>query len=68
MPRLSPMTTDFSGKIPWSVRARFDRKIADFVLCERGTLKVLALVELDDRTHTAKADRQCAITKEGRLG
>lgn len=53
-----------SGKARWSVRARFDRKIADFVLCERGTLKVLALVELDDRTHTATADRQRdAITK-----
>lgn len=48
----------------WAVRAKFDRKIADFVICERGTLNVVALVELDDRMHDAKADRQRdAITK-----
>jgi Protein of unknown function (DUF2726) len=53
-----------SHKARWSVRARFDRKIADFVICERGSLKVLALIELDDRTHNATADRQRdAITK-----
>jgi hypothetical protein len=42
----------------WAVRARFDRKIADFVVCARGTLEIIALVELDDRTHSATADRQ----------
>ena len=47
-----------SRNAQWAVRARFDRKIADFVVCERGTLKVVALVELDDRLHDAKADRQ----------
>jgi hypothetical protein len=48
----------------WSVRAKFDRKIADFVICERGSLKIVALIELDDRTHSASADRQRdAITK-----
>jgi len=48
----------------WAVRAQFDRKIADFVICERGTLNVVALVELDDRTHDVKADRQRdAVTK-----
>jgi hypothetical protein len=48
----------------WSVRARFDRKIADFVICDRRTLSVVALVELDDSTHNASADRQRdAITK-----
>lgn len=53
-----------SRKAQWSLRARFDRKIADFVVCERGTFNVLALVELDDRTHAATADRQRdAITK-----
>ena len=53
-----------SSKARWSVRARFDRKIADFVVCERGSLKVVALIELDDRMHQAKADRQRdAITK-----
>lgn len=48
----------------WSVRAKFDRKISDFLICDRKTLAVVALVELDDRTHTATADRQRdAITK-----
>jgi very-short-patch-repair endonuclease len=47
-----------SRNAKWAVRSRFDRKIADFVICERGTLKVVALVELDDRLHDAKADRQ----------
>ena len=54
----------FSAKARWNVRARFDRKMADFVICDRKTLAVVALVELDDRTHTASADRQRdAITK-----
>jgi len=54
------MTDD--GKLPrkrrWAVRARFDRKMADFVVCDRQSLSVIALIELDDRTHTAHADRQ----------
>jgi len=40
-----------------SVRNRFDRKIIDFVLEERSSGDVLALVELDDRTHNAREDR-----------
>lgn len=48
----------------WSLRARFDRKIADYVICERGSLQVVALVELDDSTHVASADRKRdALTK-----
>jgi hypothetical protein len=27
-----------SRNAQWALRARFDRKIADFVICERGTL------------------------------
>lgn len=53
-----------SRNAQWAVRANFDRKIADFVVCERGSLKIVAVVELDDRTHDAQADRQRdAITK-----
>jgi len=40
-----------------AVRNRFDRKRIDFVLEERSTGDVLALVELDDRTHHAAKDR-----------
>jgi hypothetical protein len=50
------------GKLPrqkrWAVRSRFDRKIADFVVCDRQSLNIIALIELDDRTHTVQADRQ----------
>lgn len=53
-----------SGKARWSVRGIFDRKIIDFVICEGGSLKIVALIELDDRTHQASADRKRdAITK-----
>jgi Protein of unknown function (DUF2726) len=53
-----------SRNAKWTLRAKFDRKIADFVICERGTLKIVAVVELDDRTHDARADRQRdAITR-----
>jgi hypothetical protein len=32
-----------SRNATWNLRAKFDRKIADFVICERGTLKVVAV-------------------------
>ena len=40
-----------------STRNRFDRKIVDFVLEDRASGDVLAIVELDDRTHSAARDR-----------
>jgi hypothetical protein len=53
-----------TAKARWSVRARFDRKIADYVICDRRTLQVIAIVELDDRMHDTHADRQRdAITR-----
>jgi very-short-patch-repair endonuclease len=42
----------------WAVRAKFNRKIVDYVICTRGTLEIVALVELDDRTHSAGANRK----------
>ncbi|MDD3182247.1 MAG: DUF2726 domain-containing protein [Alphaproteobacteria bacterium] len=39
-------------------RNRFDRKVADYVICHRDTFEVLAIVELDDRTHRAEKDEQ----------
>lgn len=68
VPFAALLTVDnkLSRKARWSIRARFDRKIADFVVCERGSLQVVAIIELDDRTHDAKADqRRDAITKAG---
>jgi hypothetical protein len=48
----------------WIIRSHFDRKIADFIICEPRTLKVVAIIELDDRTHDPKRDRERdAITR-----
>lgn len=60
MPFAALLTVDskLSRKSRWSIRSRFDRKIADFIVCERFSLKVIAIIELDDRTHNAEADRQ----------
>jgi hypothetical protein len=40
-----------------ALRNRFDRKMADFVVCERETLSIVALIELDDRSHRAIDDQ-----------
>ena len=53
-----------SARARWSIRAKFDRKIADFVVCDGRSLKIIALIELDDRIHVAITDRQRdALTK-----
>ena len=49
---------DLSAKQRWIIRSHFDRKIADFIICEPRTLRVLAIIELDDRTHDTKRDRE----------
>src|SRR5712664_883412 len=35
-----------SRQARWTVRAKFDRKIADYTVVERGSLEVVALIEL----------------------
>ncbi|MGK5062584.1 DUF2726 domain-containing protein [Janthinobacterium sp. LB3P112] len=37
----------------WANRNRFDRKVADFVVCSQQ-LNVIAVVELDDRSHAGR--------------
>ncbi len=45
-------------------RGRFDRKVVDYVVCDRR-MAVVALVELDDRTHKRSRDRaRDALTRE----
>lgn len=39
------------------VRAKFDRKIVDYVIADPHSLEVIALVELDDRTHDVRRDQ-----------
>ena len=41
-----------------SVRNRFSSKRVDFVLEDRASGDIIAIVELDDRTHNRSADRQ----------
>ncbi|MBI3349490.1 MAG: DUF2726 domain-containing protein [Burkholderiales bacterium] len=49
-------------------RATFDRKVADFVVCDRA-FTVLAAIELDDASHKGRekrdADRDALLTKAG---
>jgi hypothetical protein len=47
-----------SRKESTGVRNRLNQKRIDFVLEERSSGNVLALVELDDRTHNAAKDRE----------
>jgi very-short-patch-repair endonuclease len=57
MGALIEATKGLSRKDHVSVRNRFDRKVVDFVLEDRASGDVLALIELDDRTHNAAKDR-----------
>lgn len=40
------------------VRSRFAQKIVDYVICSPRTMEVVALIELDDRTHSKHKDQQ----------
>lgn len=43
----------------YAVRNTFDRKTADFVVCDKA-FQVLAVIELDDASHKAKAGKDAA--------
>lgn len=45
-----------------ATRNRFDRKIADFVVCNKA-MQVLAIIELDDSSHRGKEDKDAARDK-----
>jgi hypothetical protein len=47
-----------------SIRNRFSQLVADFVLC-RADLSIIAVIELDDRTHE-QADRQAADARKNK--
>lgn len=40
------------------LRNKFSQKHPDFVVCQKDTLEVVAIVELDDKTHNAENDRE----------
>lgn len=50
-----------------STRNRFAQKHVDFVVCELKTLQIIAIIELDDKTHSAKKDsaRDALFTTAG---
>jgi very-short-patch-repair endonuclease len=57
---MSAIVTDdgrLRSRARWKLRARFDRKICDYVVCDRQQLRVIAIVELDDILHNPIADR-----------
>ena len=43
----------------YAARNTFDRKTADFVVCDRA-FQVLAVIELDDASHKGKTDKDAA--------
>lgn len=45
-----------------ATRNRFDRKIADFVVCDKS-LQVLAIIELDDSSHKGREFKDAARDK-----
>lgn len=44
----------------WRLRQAFAQKIVDYVVCRPKSLEVVAVVELDDRTHDSKRDKDSA--------
>ena len=61
---LIALDPQLSKKKQFAIRRRYGWKYADFVICYPDTLGVLAIVELDDVTHTASDDRKRdAITR-----
>ena len=41
----------------WTLRKRFSQKIIDFVLYSKPSLEILAVIELDDKTHNKEKDK-----------
>jgi hypothetical protein len=41
----------------WAIRSTFSQKIVDFVVCAGPKWSIVAVVELDDRTHDSKTDK-----------
>jgi len=58
---------DLTGKDGFRARSAYSQKVVDFVICEKGTLRPVIVVELDDRTHNAEKDaaRDKMLTSSG---
>jgi hypothetical protein len=44
----------------WHLRRQFAMKIIDYVVCRRDSMQLVAIVELDDRTHDGKRQQDAA--------
>lgn len=44
----------------WPIRKAFSQKTVDYVVCHKGTMQVITVVELDDRTHDSKQAKDAA--------
>ena len=53
---MQPAVASSNRKAYMSQRGRIAQKVVDFVAMERSTGTVIALIELDDRTHVASKD------------
>lgn len=59
---------DVSPEDMWKVRGAFDKKICDFILCDKASLEPRVIIELDDATHVRTKDAQRdLLTKAGGL-
>lgn len=57
MAALLDVNLDENNAEYWTIRNHFSKKIIDYVVCEPKTLSVVAVVELDDRTHDSKKEK-----------
>jgi hypothetical protein len=44
----------------WKMRKEFSQKTVDYVVCRKDSMDVVLVVELDDRTHDVKQDKDAA--------
>lgn len=58
---------DESSEDFWRIRSQFAQKFVDFVVCDPSSLDVIAIIELDDRTHdpVKDADRDAMLGAAG---
>jgi len=54
---LQPAATKTDKRNYYRIRGTFAQKIVDYVVCDKA-LNIVALIELDDRTHSTKRDAQ----------
>lgn len=54
---LQPNVSRKDNKRYFKIRGTFAQKIIDYVICDPKTLQVLAIIELDDRSHSLEKDK-----------